>query len=205
MSLMANRLASGPARPHLPDLIRTALAVILRQVQDHGQGMVGHLVDAVVGHVAHRDALGRGRRQVHVVHADPVAHDRAALLHRADHRRIDRRKLGDDAVGVFYQRDELLRVFADLLAHDLMAQRPQNLRLHVQRVESVIGNCNFHSFDSLAIISFSNIPSLEAAAENWPAVRPPGHWRPGQHSGAGSATIARQAERRPGWDEWPTC
>ncbi len=122
------RRAARPS-PKSPDLTLAALARDLAgQVQDHGQGVVGHFVDAVVGHVAHRNALGRGGGQVDVVHADPVADDHPALLHGADHRRIDRRELGDDAVGVFHQRDELLRVFADLLAHDLM---PSGLKISV--------------------------------------------------------------------------
>jgi len=50
--------------------------------------MVGDLLGAVIGHVAHDDATPAGRLQVHVVEADAAADDAATL-----------RELGEGALG----------------------------------------------------------------------------------------------------------
>ena len=60
--------------PH-PGLGHVADHIALAGEGHHeGQGLVGHLVGAVVGHVADLDAVGGGVLQVHVVHTHAVAH-----------------------------------------------------------------------------------------------------------------------------------
>ena len=56
--------------------------------------------------------------EVHVVHADAVADDRAGFGHRGDDVRIDARELRDDRIRVRDQRDEFRFGFA------LAATRP---------------------------------------------------------------------------------
>ena len=107
---------------------------------------VGHLVDAVVGHVADGDVLRRRDLQIDVVDADAVADDDSALLHRADHRRRDRRELGDDVIGVLDQLAQFLLVLAFRRAErsdDLAAQRLQNRLFNVDFLDAEIGHCYF--------------------------------------------------------------
>ena len=72
--------------------------------------VVGNFIQAVVRNVRHHDAAFGGRRNVDRVHADAVAHDDAAALHRVDRAPGDRRPRIQHAVGVPAQFCNLLFV-----------------------------------------------------------------------------------------------
>ena len=81
-----------------------------RQGEDEGEGVVGDLVDAVVGDVADGDAAGFGGVAVDVVVADPVADDRLRPFHRGDDVGIDRGKLRDHRIGIGHRGGEKCRI-----------------------------------------------------------------------------------------------
>ncbi len=75
-------------------------------------GVVGDLVDAVVGDAADGDPRGGGGLHVDVVDADPVPDDRAQGAGGAESARSDRRELHEQRVGTHRgqrRRDVLLR------------------------------------------------------------------------------------------------
>lgn len=111
--------------------------------QDEGQGMVRHLVDAVVGHVADRDAPGPRGLEVDVVHADPVSDDDPGAPHARDHARVEVRELGEHGIGV---PDEARQVggWPSLLpGDDLDAERPEDALLDLQVGERVVRDGHF--------------------------------------------------------------
>ena len=69
--------------------------------------MIGHFIDAVVRHVADRNATSLGRIQVDVVHADAVSHDDLRLPHTGNDIGIHRGELSNDRIGIGHQLRQL--------------------------------------------------------------------------------------------------
>jgi len=68
--------------------------------KQEGNGVIGNLLDAVVGHVGHGDARGASCLEVDVVHSDPVARDYLAALEGGDRIRVDRGVGRQDGIGL---------------------------------------------------------------------------------------------------------
>ena len=109
------------------------------RVEQEGERVVGHLVDAVGRDVADGDAAGPGRVEVHVVDADPVADDQPGPVHRGDHPRGDRGELGQDVVGLGDGVEEV-GLGPALAGVDLGAEGPEDRLLDVEPVEREIGD-----------------------------------------------------------------
>jgi hypothetical protein len=62
--------------------------------------VIGDLLDAVVGHVSHRDTSGTRCVKVDVVNADPVARDHFAALEGGDGIGVDCRICRQDRIGL---------------------------------------------------------------------------------------------------------
>jgi hypothetical protein len=86
--------------------------------QEHGHGVVGHLVDEHVGHVGDHDAGLGGRVHVHRVRAHAAEPDDFAISQALDYGRANPPVAGDDRVGVPGRRDE----------HHLGLGRPTRIR-----------------------------------------------------------------------------
>jgi hypothetical protein len=100
--------------------------------------VVGHLLGAVVGHIAHRNPRGGGGGRVDAVEADPVADDRLAVLHLAEDRRIDERAMPEDErVGIEHlRRERLIVVQPDRLdLRDIGEERTFHARFVIRELE----------------------------------------------------------------------
>jgi hypothetical protein len=105
--------------------------------------VVGHLVDAVVGHVADGNAVVPGGGEVDVVDADAVADDHPGTAHRRDDVGVHRRELRDHGVGVGHRLGETGRVLR-LGGDELGAGRGDDLLLEREVVEGMVGDDDFH-------------------------------------------------------------
>ena len=76
--------------------------------QEHGHGVIGHLIDEHVGHVGDDDARLGGRVHVHRVGAHAAEADHLAVLEALDDGRGNAAIAGDDGVGVLGGGDELV-------------------------------------------------------------------------------------------------
>ena len=118
-----------------------------REAQDIGERVVRDFIDAVVGNVRHRDApLARGV-EVHIVHTDAVADDRARLVHRGDDVRVDARELRDHRVGIRDERDEF-RLGLALPRDELAARHFHDGLLDGQVGKEPVGNDDVHGLGS---------------------------------------------------------
>jgi hypothetical protein len=96
--------------------------------EEHGHGVIGHLVDEDVGHVGDHDACLGGRVHVHGVRPHAAEADHLAVLQPLDDGGGDAAVARDDGVRVLGQRDELLfRLGGEL--HDLRADGIEGLPL----------------------------------------------------------------------------
>ena len=68
------------------------------QGQYEAQGVIGDLVNAIVGDVGHRDTVLARCVQVDVINTDAIAHDRPRPGHRCNHRGTESGKLGNDRI-----------------------------------------------------------------------------------------------------------
>ena len=89
------RAAFGPAALAHHAVLFDA-ATMCGEQQHHR--VVGHFLDEGVGAVGDRNALGRRRRDIHIVHAHGAERDVAALRQRVDHRRGELHALGIDRI-----------------------------------------------------------------------------------------------------------
>jgi len=100
--------------------------------QEHGHGVIGHLVDEHVGHVGDHDAGLGGRVHVHGIRAHAAQPDDFAVAQPLDDGRGDAPVARDDRVGVPGRRDELLLGLGRDL-DDLSADRVERLSLDLVR------------------------------------------------------------------------
>ena len=106
--------------------------------------MIGHFIDAVVRHVADRNATRRGRIEVHVVHADAVAHDDLRLPHAGDDIGIHRGELSNDRIGIGNQLRQLGRGPLLFPRDDFVTQRTKNALLDIEARKRVVGDRDLH-------------------------------------------------------------
>ena len=100
--------AAGWAAPLAADHVAVVVEQMPVQREHKSQGVGAHLVDAIVGHVADRDAMvGRGLEIDHV-HANAVARNDLAPPQRVDDRPADRRPLHHERIGLTHVRHELV-------------------------------------------------------------------------------------------------
>ena len=71
-----------------------------RGCQDECQGVIGHFVNAVVRNITYRNTACTGRRQIHIIHSDAIAHDHFRLTHIRDDTGVDACKLCDHRIGI---------------------------------------------------------------------------------------------------------
>ena len=109
--------------------------------QYEAQGVIGDLVDAIVGNVGHRDTVLARRVQVHVVNANAIAHDRPRPGHRRDHRGAESGKLGDDCISTGYRCFQLCLGFA-MVANQYTARVLGRRLLQSQIGKLVVGDNN---------------------------------------------------------------
>jgi len=129
---------------HVP--ARTAasgLRHLAGQREGEGERVVGHLVDAVVGNVANRDAALAGGDEIDAVDADAVADDHFAALERRDEFAADGGPLHEERIGVAAERDELGGRLA-LRDDELVAGGGEERALLVDGGKTVVGEDNFH-------------------------------------------------------------
>lgn len=113
------------------------------QRQEQGQRMLGHLDEAVVGHVGHGDAAPGGAGHVDVVQADAQPGDDPQLRPGFDHFAGDLGPVGHDGIGVDRGRGQRGGVLGRR-HHELGADGRQRLGLDVQVGPGVIGEQDFH-------------------------------------------------------------
>ena len=122
--------------------------------QQQRDGVVGDLVEAVVGDVGDPDPARRRDRDVDVVDPDPVAGDhRAAVVGgRFDNRRADRREADQHRVGRRGQVDQRVLVRGGG-EDDFGAQGLERPPLDLEAVENVVGDENLHRHQAERISS----------------------------------------------------
>ena len=113
---------------------------LARDGEDEGERVIGHLVDAVVRDVAHRDATFAGSRAVHIVVAHAIANDGFGLGHGMDDVRVDGGELGDHRIGIAHQLSKLCRRTLFFEGNDLDARWTKNRFFQAEIRKGVISN-----------------------------------------------------------------
>ncbi len=98
------RAPLGPLGVHR-ELVHEAQATV--GGEEHGHGVIGHLIDEHVGHVGDDDAGLGGRVHVHRVGAHAAQPDHLAVLEALDDGGGDAAIAGNDGVGVLGRGNEL--------------------------------------------------------------------------------------------------
>ena len=102
--------------------------------------MVGNFVNAIVRHLGDDDAGASRSGEIHIVHADSEARNDAALLHLADHVRIDFCVGDEQSVGIFCRRHN--RLGRGLCRQTQLGPSPRNHRAgQVQVWKYGVCNC----------------------------------------------------------------
>lgn len=115
--------------------LRLLLGYFFGEGKQKSKGMIRHVLDAVIRHVADKDSLcGRGR-DIHVIHTDAVSDDDPAPLQSSDYPCGNRSILHNQAVAAGGLADHILLGFALEIAAirfpPLRAQRARRKSFHI--------------------------------------------------------------------------
>ena len=113
--------------------------------QYEGQSLISDFVDAIVRHVAHRNASRPRNFEVDVVHSDSVADNGTRFLHGCYNIRVHPRELCDHRIGVSAEADQVRLGFA-LARGEFQIVRLKNRFLHAEVGEGPISDDNPGSF-----------------------------------------------------------
>ena len=113
---------------------------LARDGEDEGERVIGHLVDAVVRDVAHRDATFAGSRAVHIVVAHTITNDGFGLRHGMDDLRVHGGELGDHRIGIAHQLSKLCGRTLFFEGNDLDARWTKNRFFQAEIRKGVISN-----------------------------------------------------------------
>ena len=104
--------------------------------------MVGHLVYAVIRHIADRNAALAGGFEIDVVDSNPIPDNHFGLLHGRNHAGIHWGKLGDHGIRVSHQSNQGFRGFA-LTTDEFEAEWLKDGFFDLKRRECVVCDDNF--------------------------------------------------------------
>jgi len=92
------------------------------QGKQERHGVIGNFIDAIIGNLGDHDSRCRGCRQIDVVHANSEARNDLALLHLANHVRIDLGIRDEQRIGIFSRRHDAFGVGAEAMRNSAPAR-----------------------------------------------------------------------------------